>query len=247
MIAFLTSHTGGSYQIDGKRYPTYLYNANGLVDQLRKRWPASCKMLIIGTAPDCFERNDSLLECFRAAFPMSGLPIAEMDVCDARNEQTVAHLSDYNVILLSGGHVPTQMAYFEKLNLRERLKDFDGIIIGASAGSMNSASLVYAQPEYEGESIDPNYQRFFPGLGLTDVMILPHYQVLKDDLLDGCRLFEDITYPDSFGQEFYALVDGSFVTVENGHTVLYGEAYLIKDGTLRQICKLNESVCIEVD
>lgn len=247
MIAFLTSHIGGSYRIDGKRYPTNLNNDNALVDQLRKRWPSHCKMLLIGTAPDCFERNDSLLECFRTAFPMSGLPVSEMDVCDDRNEQTVEHLSDYDVILLSGGHVPTQMAYFKKIKLKERLADFHGIIIGVSAGSMNSAKLVYAQPEYEGESADPCYQRFFPGLGITNMMILPHYQDIKNDILDGQRLFEDITYPDSFGREFYALVDGSFVTVTTNETILYGEAYLIKDGTVQQICKKDESLYIEVN
>lgn len=40
-------------------------------------------------------------------------------------------------------------------------------------------------------------------------MILPHYQDIKDDILDGKRLFEDITYPDSYDKEFYALTDGS--------------------------------------
>lgn len=244
MISFLTSHIGGSYKADGKRYPTYLYGDNGLVDMLRKRWPDHCKLLIIGTAPDCFDRNDSILACFKAAFPMSGLPVEEMTICDSRTEEKLQKLSYYNVILLSGGHVPTQMAYFEHLGLKERLADFDGILIGISAGSMNSAEIVYAQPELEGESIDPDYQRFFPGLGITKVMILPHYQSIKDDILDGQRLFEDITYPDSFGREFFALVDGSFVTVENGVTTLYGEAYLIKDGSVHRICEKGKSISL---
>ena len=46
------------------------------------------------------------------------------------------------------------------------------------------------------------------------------------------NLFEDITYPDSMGREFFALVDGSYVLIHDGEEELCGEAYLIKDGTV---------------
>ena len=77
--------------------------------------------------------------------------------------------------------------------------------MGISAGSMNLADMAYIQPEEEGEGVDPDFVRFAPGLGLTDVNVLPHYQKCKDDILDGLRLFEDITYPDSRGNTFFAL------------------------------------------
>ena len=89
------------------------------------------------------------------------------------------------------------------------MRSFDGVLVGISAGTMNSAEVVYAQPELEGEATDPNYQRFLPGLGLTKKMILPHYQMLKDEVLDGLRVMEDIAYPDSQGRRFYLLVDGA--------------------------------------
>ena len=54
---------------------------------------------------------------------------------------------NYDVILLGGGHVPTQNKFFKEIRLREKIKDFDGIIIAISAGSMNSADIVYCQPE----------------------------------------------------------------------------------------------------
>lgn len=244
MIAFLASHIGGSYKIDGKRYPTYLNSDNGLVEKLKERWPKNPRVLIISAAPDSLERNDSIRDCLAVAFPMSGLPISEMTICDSRDEAVINDLTKYQVIILSGGHVPTQNTYFKKLNLKKRLESFDGIIIGISAGTMNSAEIVYAQPEVDGEAVDPEYRRFLPGLGLTKVKVLPHYQAIKDDILDGMRLFEDITYPDSFGREFHALVDGSFLTVENGVTTLYGEAYLVKDGTVCQICRTDESIVI---
>ena len=75
-------------------------------------------------------------------------------------------------------------------------------------------------------------------------MILPLYQSIKDDILDGKRLFEDITYPDSYGREFYALEDGSYFVLENKKTTLFGAAYLIKDGNIKQICEKDESIIL---
>ena len=45
-------------------------------------------------------------------------------------------LLNYDVILLAGGHVPTQNCYFKEIDLKEKIKDFQGIVIGISAGSM---------------------------------------------------------------------------------------------------------------
>jgi peptidase E len=177
-------------------------------------------------------------DTFQKAFAFHGLSISEMEACDARNaSQFPELLKDRDVIILGGGHVPTQNAFFQQIGLKNMIQNYEGIVIGISAGTMNSAKTVYAQPEIEGESIDSEYQRFIPGLGLTEVMIIPHYQQVKNYYLDGKRVFEDITYPDSMGRKFYALVDGSYVLVQDGKTELYGEAYLIQDGKLTQICR----------
>ncbi|MCH5271424.1 MAG: Type 1 glutamine amidotransferase-like domain-containing protein [Lachnospiraceae bacterium] len=244
MIAYLTSHIGGSYKKNGTRVPTRLNAENGLLDSLQKHWKDNSKVLIISADADDFERNDSIMNIFKVSFPMSGLSITQMHICDTRNEKLVGELADYDVMILSGGHVPTQNKFFERIRLKEHINHFDGILIGISAGTMNSAEIVYAQPELEGESIDKEYERFLSGLGITKLMVLPHYQDLKDEILDGKRLFEDITYPDSYGREFYALEDGSYFIIENETTTLFGAAYLIKDGTIKQICEKDKSICM---
>lgn len=244
MIAYLTSHIGGSYKKDGARIPTRLSTENGLLGSLQKRWKDNSKVLIISADADDAETNDSIMKIFAVSFPMSGLSISQMHICDNRNERLVNRIADYDVLILAGGHVPTQNKFFERICLKEHIKDFDGILIGISAGTMNSAEVVYAQPEMEGESIDKEYERFLSGLGITKLMILPHYQDIKNDILDGMRLFEDITYPDSYGREFYALEDGSYFMVEDKATTLFGAAYLIKDGDIKQICEKDKSICM---
>ena len=76
-------------------------------------------------------------------------------------------------------------------------------------------------------------------------MVLPHYQMIKDDVLDGLRVFEDIAYPDSIGREFYALCDGSYILSENGKETVYGEAYLTKDGQLGKICEAGQTLVLK--
>ena len=56
--------------------------------------------------------------------------------------------------------------------------------------------------------------------------------MVKDRMLDGMRLFEDITYPDSFRQPFLALCDGSYLLCEGGRETVFGEAYRIHNGVL---------------
>jgi peptidase E len=245
MIAYLVSSPGGQYKVDGQRIATSLNTDNRFVEHLKQHWKQNSRGLIISACPELTEVNDSIKNIFEQAFPMSDLPVMGFDVCDSRSKELVKKISEYDVVILAGGHVPTQNKFFHEIHLKQMLTDFTGILIGISAGSMNSAEVVYAQPELEGESIDPEYHRFLSGLGITNLMILPHYQDVKNDILDGKRVIEEITYADSYGQAFYALVDGSYIVIENGLQTLYGESYLIKDGSTSCICKLNEHVCLE--
>lgn len=46
-------------------------------------------------------------------------------------------------------------------------------------------------------------------------------------------------------QFVFTLNDGSYIMLENGTEILYGEAYLIKDGQQQQICKDGDSIWIK--
>jgi hypothetical protein len=49
------------------------------------------------------------------------------------------------------------------------------------------------------------------------------------------RLIEDIAFPDSMGHTFYALTDGSYLLQTEDSAEIRGEAYMIRDGAIRQI------------
>ena len=238
MICFLTSRT--DEPATGRLNP-----ANHFVDELRRRFPQECRGLFICSDPDDREAMDYYAGLLKKSFEDAGFEFQSFRTLDGRNEAQAAELiNGSDLLILAGGHVPTQNRFFQKIGLRALLADYPGVVIGISAGSMNSAETVYAQPELEGEAVDPGYQRFLPGLGLTKTMLLPHYQEVKDDVLDGLRVFEDITYPDSMGKTFYAIPDGSWLLVEAGREELRGEAYRIRDGAIAQVSADGEALLL---
>ena len=240
MVLFLTSSPTGP--LDGSRKVDGLDKMNYFVPNLKKYWKPNGKTLIITAFPDDDEANDEMQQFFGNVFRSCGFSVAAFELWDGRTKDySEETLKSYDVIILGGGHVPTQNTFFKRIHLREKLQGFQGIVMGISAGTMNSADVVYAQPEEGGEAVDPFYERYLTGLGLTKTNILPHYQMVKDYVLDGMRLFEDITYGDSYGKRFLALCDGSYLLCEDGKETVYGEAYVIFDGQIEKICETDET------
>ena len=218
---------------------------NGFVEELRKALPGPCRALFIASDPDNPEHTYRFYHDMPGSFTEIGIPFTRADVLIRENQDQCGELiANADVIFLCGGHVPTQNRFFQDINLRERLKGWGGVIVGVSAGSMNAADVVYVQPEEPGEATNPDFQRFATGLGLTKIMLIPHYQMVKDNMLDGMRLYEDITYGDSMGRRFHVMVDGSYLLGESksGREELRGEAYLIENGVLTQICREGETI-----
>ena len=245
MKAILTSSLGGQIKVDGRRIPTKLMENNGLLDTIRSSWKENSNVLIISGSPGFYDKNDSVVSCLKESFSLSGLSFMDFLMCDDRNREIINRFLEMDVLILAGGHVPSQNAFLKELKLKERLLDWDGLLIAWSAGSMNCAEIVYAGPELPGEAIDPEYQRWMSGLGVTEINIFPHFEELKDEMLDGMRLIEDITYSDSMGHEIIALNNGSYIVMDNGVETLYGDAYSIKDGAQKQICKDGEWILLE--
>lgn len=232
MTVYLTS----SPCIDGADR-AILSPQNGFLDRIRADLTENPRCLFVASSPDDRDATCQFGAAIFCAFAEAGIHFSQYHILDRWSEELAADMvMDSDFIILAGGHAPTQNAFFSELGLEVLLQDYEGVIMGISAGSMNAAAMAYLQPEAPGES-DPEFQRFAPGLGLTDVNICPHYQKVKDMILDGLRLFEDITYADSMNKCFFALPDGSYIRLDEDSTFLFGEAYTICDGVLTQISR----------
>lgn len=246
MPLYLTSSPCDDDVPAGCGLPCIFFARNGFVDNLRRHVRPGLRFLAIAAWKDDHARNDEMAETFAGCFAWHGMGFASVTVLDSRNQAQAAQLvAEADVILLAGGHVPTQNAFFCEIGLRALLADRERVIMGVSAGSMNAADVVYAQPEESGEAVDLAYRRFIPGLGLTRRNILPHYHMVKDNVLDGMRLFEEITFGDSYGQTFFVLADGSYILEDETGAHLWGECWVIRDGVMRKVAE--DGQCVRLD
>ena len=215
---------------------------NGLLANVRAALPCSPRVLLVSAAPDDRKFTDYVLDSMSACIRNSGITPSSVTMLDRRNAGLARDLvrgADW--IVLCGGHVPTQNRFLHEIGLRELLRGFDGLVMGCSAGSMNCAERVFSHPELPGEAVDPAYPRWLEGLGLTKRQLVPHYDQVRDVVLDGKRLFEDIIFPESWRHTFYTFPDGGYILSKDGRETLHGLAWEITNGNMRQVSAENET------
>lgn len=218
---------------------------NHIQDNFKKHIKKYDNFLYIASIEDDFQNNDEHFERAKQSFNMT-IPFKNYFLLDGRTkEKAKKFINMADFIFLCGGHVPTQNKFFAKIKLDELLKNYNGVICGSSAGSMNSAKVVYSAPELDGEAIDPNYKRYLSGLGLTTINIIPHFDDIKNTSLDGKHVLNDILLPDSFKNEIYAYSDGTYIMLNDNIATVFGEAYLIKNGKIKKLCKRKKKLNIK--
>lgn len=232
MIYYLTANP---FYFDGERL--FINEANELLESLREDLTEPISCLYVSSDPNEHEKTLHYARDLRDALKNSGFAVKNVTVLDNRNAwKAESLLSRTNFVLLAGGHVPTQNAFLNEVGLRQMLEEWDGVLMGISAGSMNSADAVYAHPEEPGEAIDPDYERWLPGLGITGANILPHFQKWKDDTLDGLSLLYEIAAPDSDDNYFFLMPDGSYIYGREGKEYICGESELLHNGEITHLC-----------
>ena len=239
MILFLTSSP-----CIYKHSPATLNPANGFLARLRSKLPPKPKVLCIASDPDSHAMTDFFAQDMFGAFRRASIPFGGTAILDGRSRAEAKKLvawSDF--IILMGGHVPTQNKFFHELGLKRLLEGYPGVVMGISAGTMNAADLVYAQPEADGES-SPSFKRFYRGLGLTTVNICPHYQevIEKDMRVDGHPIYPDLTAADSKGHTFHIFPDGTYLYKDEKECAIHGQCWRMTDGIMEKLTEEDEHI-----
>ena len=216
---------------NGNRIAKNFGNENNILDNIKKYVKKYDNFLFVASNEFNNEATDVYANVTFESFDLT-LPFNNYKILDSRTEEIADELiKEADLILLCGGHVPTQNNFFNNIDLKNKIKNTEALIIGGSAGAINMAESVYCIPELEGESTDPNFSRNLIGLGLTNINILPHYDIFKEFILDNKKFIDEIILPDTYERTIYALNNGSYILVDDKN-YLYGEAYLLKDGSI---------------
>ena len=236
MKLFLTSNIGATIHRNGLRIPGQIDNHWGFLTRFKETVKSTKQMIYISSSPENNERVSDWFDNTIAALDKAKIHFERNILVNAQNAILLGELiGQSDVVFLSGGHLPTQNQFFQDIKLKTQLSNFNGVIVAQSAGSMNCAGTVYVCPELPGESVDSNFQRFRPGLGITDINIIPHYNDNRELILDGKKFYEEIVAPDTFQIPLYVLSDGAYFYIHGKETEAFGEIYLFKEGKWEQI------------
>lgn len=230
---------------NGNRVGNVLVNNNDIIQTLKRYIKKYDNFLYVASVEDNPIATDMYAKAIISGVKLT-FPFKNFNILDGRNALDAQRLiKEADLILLAGGHLPSQNKFFNNVNLRKFIENTDAVICGMSAGSMNCADVVYCPPELDGEAIDSNFKRYLKGLGITNINILPHYNSRKDFIVDDKRYIKDIIIPDSYKTKMLILNDGSYVVQIDNITKVYGEAYILYKGEFNKICGNSKSINID--
>lgn len=222
-------------------YPKLNY-VNNFVAKLKKYHNKGFENFVYFAGdPKAYDENDFYANLYFKAFANSELKFENCILVDDRNCTKIREIiTSADIVILGGGKLPSQNAFFNNIHLKLALSGYDGIIVGMSAGSMNLADVVFDFPELDEQTGNPH---FLKGLGYTDINIVPHYNPTKKNYIleSGLDAWTTYVLPHSYKIKLYALVDGAYILIHNNRTEIYGEAYLIKDSIISKVRNNNET------
>jgi len=221
MIKILMSDFKHYHKVNGEKVANKLDNSNGIVNHIKNSLNGNDAISFIASSPDDKEKMHLYSSLLFEGLKLSGISFNEYLILDS---STISHAEEYinkaNMIFLSGGDTYVQNEFFKSINLKEKLGNYKGLIIGQSAGAINMADDAFNSPE-EMEESEP---LFFEGLGLTDINVEPHF-VLDDSSFDDAEKYQrNVILLESSNRIIYGQCNGSHILIDNdGNATIYGE------------------------
>lgn len=189
------------------------------------------KFVIIASNPNDYKQNDEYLKLDIKALALSGLHFDENVVLDNRNKKDIDMvLNNSSLIFLSGGNTFQQNVFFHDINLKKYIKKTDVCIVGISAGSINSAKIVFNSPEEAKDLVNPT---ILEGLDLTTINVEPHFDYESINEIQIASIIKE-----SNNRIIYGLPDKSYIF----NNKIYGKCYRICKENIEIISNDNESI-----
>lgn len=182
-------------------------------------------LIFIASCPFGYKITDFYKDLHTAWFRDIGIEFESVDVIDDRKteSQCAELISRASVIFLMGGTTLQQIEFLQKNKLIYALKQFNGVVMGVSAGAINMAeNSFYSAYGQEGKT------HIYCGIGLADISVKPHFNIENKALLDN-----DII-PFSNTIDVYAMCDDSAILVLDNERRYYGDIYLVSKGKIEK-------------
>ena len=230
MIKILTSQVDTYLKVDNEKVVKEISDKNKLVTNIKKYLKKNSSILFIASNKNDFEKIDMYSKLLFESLKLSGITFEEYNVLDNRTiDKTNEFVDKADLIFLSGGDTFMQNEFLKEIKLKELLENYNGIIIGQSAGSINMAKDVFNSPE-QSEKSEPIY---FEGLGLTKINVEPHWK-MDTSLFDENEKYQrKYILEESKKRDIYAICDGGYILINEDNNEIYGEVYIIRNKKIK--------------
>lgn len=186
---------------------------------LSKELPNNSNITFIASSFDNYETNDLYYINMIRFFNKINIYFNKTYLIDNRlNKQEAQELIlKSNIIYIMGGIPQSEMNSIKEYDLIDSIKNFDGTVIGVSAGSINmNKNICYV--EENNEIVE------YQGIGLVDYNIAPHLDFNNIDYLKEIFRVSKI-------RRTIALPNETFIVVEDNKETIYGDYYYFENET----------------
>lgn len=198
------------------------------------------KITFISACPNDLEKSQDKVASIINNFSKLGINFNRVELLlnGDSDEEIKNKLENADIIFLLGGNPLEQYNFMKDKNLINFVKDYNGIIMGISAGSMNLSKMVLML------SVSEEYPEtvIYEGLKLVPFSIFPHFNInsLKAGKIDmgyGQKfIMEDLIDASQCVDEVYCLPDRCTLIIENEKMkILDDECFVIKNGLIEKI------------
>ena len=203
-----------------------LKNTNMLIDNIKKYTQKYESMVFVSNNPDDETENEELSKMFFESFENAGLIFKNKFVLESKNKELAEEkLKNADLIVLCGGNVPRQNAFFWEIGMKKFLTETKALIIGVSAGAMNLCEKAFCLPESEAELSE---HKWFDGLGFFNKVLVPHFNGKTTRPFNGINI-DDYTFKKSYEYELLGFPNESYILLDGEKVEYFGKFYTIKD------------------
>ncbi len=244
MFIFLLSSSFERIEKNNKKVGVLISEKNNFLNNLKEAINSYNSFVFLANDPQDYEGNDKSANFMAEAFKKQLKPFNGITILDNRTKKDAKSiLKNADVVFLQGGKVGKQNKFLYEINFKENINK-NSVLIGKSAGAINLTKISYDYPEVDEEI---GMKNWYDGMGLCDITIIPHFN-LENKGNEFCfgsfNLLNDYYIPASKKTPLYCLEQGSYITISNNETKIWGNCYLIDKEKITKICEENETKII---
>ncbi|MDR0849912.1 MAG: Type 1 glutamine amidotransferase-like domain-containing protein [Christensenellaceae bacterium] len=220
----------------GNKYAVPFADSNLFLTNIKKYTLRYKNLVFIVSNPETLEINNFYGNLLFESLKLSKIDFEKKTILDNRNKNDAPEIiKDADLIFLSGGKVDIQSKFLNEINLNEHLKNYTGLLVGASSGAMNLCNRVVSFPENLEEINKNSLSKYFlNGLGFFDKIIIPHFDGENKKYTRGGTDAMKYLLELSVGNEIIAFNNDSYIFLAD-RIQYFGNIYIIKNKKVNKL------------